>query len=684
MAFFALTIFASAFLLFLVQPLIAKFILPWFGGSAAVWTTCMLFFQVFLLAGYAYAHAVTKYLPARAQAALHTVLLLAAVASLPIIPGAQWKPDSANAPVARILELLAVCLGLPYFMLSTTGPLLQAWFVKLRPGVQPYKLYALSNTGSLLALVSFPFLIEPTLTRRTQANTWACCFGIFVLLCVGCAWLLWRHNPSPVHAASTGEKTADSHQPDRKAGDKLLWFLLPMCSSVLLLATTNKLCLDVASFPFLWVLPLTLYLITFILCFDRPAWYARKTFVLLLIPAFASIFWALYKGNDLTLAVQIEIYCGAMAVGCMVCHGEVYRLKPPPRSLTSFYLLIAAGGAAGGVFVAAIAPVIFESYAELSCGLWLVAALVCFIHFRERSAWKIGRLPLPLWPASLAIAITLGIMFLRQNQADPKTVTRSRNFYAALRVLELRKQDPDTHAYQLVNGNIDHGLQLLKPAYTVIPMTYYNDRSGVGLAMTYFASRTNCKVGIVGLGAGTLAAYGRPGNIFRFYELNPDVLRIADTWFSYLKESKAHVDVVPGDARLSLEREQPQNFDLLVLDAFSSDSIPIHLLTREAFDTYARHLKPDGAIAVHVSNQHLDLIPVVIGAMDHLNMDMVYIHWDHDPMPFGLHPSSWLLMSHNQEFLRSKEVFSRTERPESVKPIIWTDDYASLLPLLKR
>ncbi|HTB81720.1 MAG TPA: fused MFS/spermidine synthase [Opitutaceae bacterium] len=684
-AIFALTIFAGAFLLFQVQPLMAKFVLPWFGGSSAVWTTCMLFFQIFLVAGYAYAHATTRFLPVRGQAVLHAALLLTALAALPIVPGAQWKPAPGDTPVWRILELLTVCLGLPYFVLSSTGPLLQAWFARLRPAAQPYRLYALSNAASLLALLSYPFVVEPSFTRRTQAGAWAWSFGIFAVSCGGCAWLLWKNNPKNEAAP---DKRAEAAVPDRTATDKALWFLLPLCGSVLLLATTNKLCLDVASFPFLWVLPLSVYLLTFILCFDRPAWYARKFFMLLLVPALALMCYALLRGSAMNLIPQAAISCGTLFIGCMVCHGEVYRLKPPKRSLTAFYLSIAAGGAVGGAFVAVVAPLVFRSYAEMNWGLWLLALLVVLVCGRERLGWTIAGHRTPLWPVALVAALALGTVLLLQSKYTTRyAVAMSRNFYAASRVNEFNRDIPELHAYQFVNGTIDHGLQFLDPVRAARPVTYYHELSGVGLALKGLSARPNLRVGIVGLGTGTLAAYGRSGDTFRFYEINPDVVTMAGTWFSYLRQSKARVEIVPGDARLSLEREPPQNFDLLVLDAFSSDAVPVHLLTKEAFDTYARHLKPGGVIAVNVSNVNLDLIPVVTGDMEHLNMDMVYIHWTKDPMPFGFHSSGWLLMTHDRVFLESPAIFSHTQRPDSPlasETITWTDDHASVFRILKR
>src|ERR1043166_4618174 len=391
---FAATIFLGAFLLFQVQPLMAKFILPWFGGGPGVWTTCLLFFQAALLAGYAYAHTASRFLPVRAQAATHAALLVAALLFLPIVPGMHWKPAADTDPTWRILLLLTVCLGLPYLTLASTGPLLQAWFSRLHSGVTPYRLYALSNAGSLLALLTYPLVFERVLTRKTQAGLWTGGFGLFVFLCAACAWQLWR---APADTTAPARRRVGPPPPANEdhppaAALKAWWFALPACGSVLLLATTNKLCLDVAAVPFLWILPLGLYLLTFILCFDRPAWYARKVFTLLLFPLLALLCYTLSQGPSASLWLQVAVYGGNLFAGCMICHGELYRLKPAPRFLTSFYLFIAAGGAAGGVFVGIVAPLVFHSYAELNLGFCLLAALVLGIHFRVRIDRKSTRL----------------------------------------------------------------------------------------------------------------------------------------------------------------------------------------------------------------------------------------------------------------------------------------------------
>ena len=689
MRFFALTIFLGAFLLFQIQPLMAKFILPWFGGGPGVWTVCMLFFQTFLLAGYAYAHGLTQLFSRRAQAGIHLVLLLAALAFLPIVPGAHWKPETDGNPTWRILLLLTSCLGLPYFVLASNGPLMQAWFSRLHPGVAPYRLYALSNLGSLLALISYPFGFEPMLTRRTQAGLWAWGLGGFVVLCGACAWRLWRSQPKDEPAGiNTNSKTMPADLRPPTATEKAWWFVLPACGSVLLLATTNKLCEDMPPVPFLWVLPLSLYLLTFIICFDRPAWYSRKIFTFLLVPLLALLCYALAKhGNLLSIWWQIIIYGGNLFVGCMVCHGEVCRLKPAPTFLTSFYLLIATGGAAGGVFVGILSPILFRSYAELNWGFWLLAALVMGICFREKTEFLLQNRRRPLWPVVLVGVLALGTVLLLESRAAARdTVSMSRNFYGVLRVIEANAGVPEYHVYKLNHGGTTHGLQFVDPLRSALATTYYNKPSGVGVALDNFPRQNNRRVGVVGLGTGTLAAYGRPGDTFRFYEINPEVEWLAQSQFTFLKDSLAQIELVPGDARLSLEREPSQQFDVLVLDAFSSDSIPVHLLTREAFETYFRHLKPDGVIAVHISNRHLNLLPPLVGVAKQFHLMMMDIAWDEASRPWWFSSSNWVLLSRNQPFMTSHPVLSHAvimSDRDTGNAIFWTDDYASLFRIIK-
>ena len=682
---YTLTIFTGAFLLFQVQPLIARFILPWFGGSPSVWTACMLFFQVFLLAGYAYAHASTRWLRPKQQALLHLLLVAGALLFIPIIPNAQWKPGPEDNPVWRILLLLAATIGLPYMVLAGTSPLLQKWFHLTLPGRSPYRLYAVSNTGSLLALLSYPFVFEPVFTRRMQAHLWSAGLFVYALLVVVCAFHLRRKGVLEADKSEPSTPAEKSRRPS--AAVQALWVLLAACAVVILLGTTNRLCQNVAVVPFLWVLPLSLYLLTFILCFDRTAWYRRTAFMLMLLPLMVLLCRAAYRAGGLLLP-QIALYCGGLFVCCMVCHGELYRLRPPPRDLTLFYLLIAAGGALGGMFAAVVAPLVFRTYAELNWSLCLLGVLLTFIHAREKSAWTLCRRRWSFWPVIAAGTVALALaLFMQVRRAAADVVAMSRSFFGTLRIEEVCRDDPALHGYILAHGSIRHGAQFTDPVKAKMPITYFNAESGVGLAMNHLPRKANRRVGIVGLGAGTLAAYGRAGDVFRFYEIDPDVVRLGDQWFTYLKDSAARVEVVLGDGRLSLESEPDQQYDLLVLDAFSGDAPPVHLLTLEAFGTYLRHLKPDGVIAVNISNLHLDFFPVMRGVIEHFGLGMGMFPWREDPMPPGVYSSKWILMTRNRAFLTSPPIAARARAPsdpKSATPIFWTDEYASLFKIITR
>lgn len=684
MSAFALTIFTGAFLLFQVQPLIGKYILPWFGGSPAVWTTCLLFFQVFLLGGYAYAHCLARWFKPRVQTVTHLALVAAALAFLPITPDGDWKAVGAEDPTWRILALLVVSIGAPYFVLSATGPLMQHWFALARPGVSPYRLYALSNAGSLLALLSYPFLFEPLFTRQTQAALWSGGLGLYALFALASAVPLWR--PKGRMAPDSVDSSSEAGTPPSPTGGtKLLWLLLPACGSVLLLSTTNKMCQDVAVVPFLWVLPLALYLVSFIVCFENPRGYHRRFFGLALIPSLALLCYSLFEGR-MPLLPQILIYCWTLFNACMVCHGEVYRLRPHPRHLTGFYLMIAAGGAMGGVFVALAAPAIFNDYLELHAGLLLLVVLLGIVHGRERDHVTIWNRRWPLWRCTAAGGVVLMLVLGAQVQHRTRfKVDLQRNFYGVLKVSDQYPDDPARHGLILTCGGTLHGIQLAHPALERIPTSYYHERTGVGVALRQFPRQQNRRIGVVGLGVGTLAAWGRAGDVMRFYEINPVVRQFAEETFTYLRHSTAHVEIVMGDARLSLEQEAPQEYDVLVLDAFSSDAIPTHLLTRESFEEYLRHLRPDGVMAVHISNRHVDLAPVMENLAAALGLEAALISRPKSGREWWMLPSQWYLLTRNKEFLAQPEVrMAMSERRKDRRPtMLWTDDYASLYPLLR-
>jgi hypothetical protein len=680
---FRLATFSGAFLLFQVQPLAGKYVLPWFGGGPGVWTACMLFFQVLLLAGYAYAHLLSRLVRPGTQAVVHVALVLAALFTMPITPGEHWKPATPDHPVSRILLLLTVSLGLPYFVLSATSPLMQAWFSRVRPGVSPYRLYALSNAGSLLALLSYPVVFEPMLSRQAQANWWGWGLGGFAVCVAACAWQLYGARPAG-DGAITSEVAAGQNPPAPTFGAKALWFALPACASVLLLAITNTICLDVAVVPFLWVLPLSLYLLSFMLCFDNPRWYSRRLYTYALMPAIGLVCLVSYAVHRVPVMHQVVVYSGALFVCCMLCHGELYRLKPAPAFLTTFYLLIAAGGAVGGIFVALIAPLIFHTYAELHWGLWLLSGLLIAVHARAGTSLTVGSRRVPGWTCATvgsALAGLLVVVVARQGYTD--TIHATRSFYGALSVRERFSPEGFYWTRGLFHGSTMHGLQMLPPKDPLIPVGYYRQGSGVELALSRFPRQSQRRIGVVGLGVGTLSIYGKKSDVVRFYEINPEIQRLAESMFTFLAGSQAQVEIVLGDARISLENEPPQEFDVLVLDAFTSDAIPVHLLTREAFGVYARHLKADGVLLFNITNRHLDIEPVVKTLASELQMQTLTLSTV-DPMRPGVVTDLvWMAVSRNQELMNDPVLKQAArERRGPARKVVWTDDHSSLLEVL--
>jgi len=675
---FALTAFWGAFLLFQVQPLIGKFILPWFGGGPEVWTTCMLFFQVLLLGGYAYAHLVVRRLSFRRQAVVHIVIVLAAMAALPITPRAGWRPESLDYPVLRIMLLAAACVGLPYFVLSATAPLVQRWFSAANRGASPYWLYVCSNAGSLIALVSYPFVMEPAFTRQVQALVWSFGLMVFSVLVIYCALQLWRY-PASGGTLSVGEGAPDAESTPA-LGRRLLWLALPAAASVELLAVTNKICQDVAVIPFLWVAPLSLYLLSFIICFQGEKWYRRRLFVGLFILAIGGAALAWVYEEKLSVVQQIGVYLVLLMACCMVCHGELFRLRPGAGRLTGYYLMIALGGAAGGFFVAVVAPIIFNTYRELHVGI-LASCLFALLADEKLAGRRWRRL---LWVVIILIAGVASV-FVQSRRGDTyeTAVLNYRNFFGVLTIWERDRDYPEHHRFVLQHGTTCHGFQFVAPEKHLLPTTYYGPESGVGLAVDYFG-RENRRIGVVGLGVGTIAAYAREGDYVRFYEINPEVEHIARTRFSYLGECPAKVDVILGDARLSMEAEAPQKFDVLALDAFNGDAVPVHLLTKEAFEIYLRHLKRDGVIAVHVSSQHLNLERVVWKAADDLKIGSAWIE-DVDDDDVGVLASDWVLLTKNEQFLSDGSITAAaSEREGDVDNIrLWTDDYINLFQILR-
>ena len=671
---YAATIFLSSFLLFLVQPLIARQILPWFGGTAAVWTTCMLFFQTLLLAGYAYAHATNAMLRPRTQAVLHSVLLVAALALLPIAPGDSWKPGGAEEPITRILLVLTATVGLPYLLLASTSPLLQAWFTRARPGVDPYRLFAVSNLASLLALVGYPLLVEPFLGNREQVVWWSALFAAFAVLCAVLAW-----SASSTHKEQETEE--EQTLPPRRA-DYLLWLALSAAGSVILLAVTNHVTQNVAAIPLLWLAPLTLYLLTFILAFEGGLLgfnlYRVEIFWSVVLVWLCGMAWLLVDTRyQFDLYIQIGMYLSGLFVACMFCHGELYRARPAARHLTVFYLTISAGGAIGGLLIAVVAPLAFNAHYEL--GLALIAiALLAAVRFAQVNV--IAR-----W-ASLAVLLGVAGSAAYEGSRFQKDVQVSaRNFYGVIRVKEYGAAGGNYHLRRLVHGVIMHGEQDMTDAGRRKPTTYYQPSSGVGAALAAKQEKGAMRVGVIGLGTGTLAAYGRKGDSFRFYDINPQVIAIARSEFTFLQDTEAGIEVALGDARLNLEREKPQGFDLLAVDAFSSDAIPVHLITKEALGVYLRHMKPDGIVAFHVSNRFLSLVPVVARLAKEHGVHAVLVSDRGKDGDDDHTTTDWVLVSRDPKALEAPAIKAvSAEAPEEKTTWrTWTDDYSNLVQILR-
>ena len=681
MTLYAVTIFLSAFLLFQVQPLIAKMILPWFGGSAAVWSASLLFFQLLLLAGYAYAHVSIRFLKPRVQMLVHVVLLLGSCALLPILPNPVWRPSQAGDPTARILLLLTATIGLPYFLLSSTSPLLQAWLVRRTGSKVPYRLFALSNFGSMLALVSFPFLVEPTLATRQQAFWWSGGYIVFALLCAFTAWA-----SRAASAENPNQVAAEPEYGERPSAWQLLfWVLLASCASVLLVSVTNHMSQNVAPIPLLWVLPLALYLLTFIFAFESDRIYQRWIFIPLLAPALAGMAYMIYaEDGNFNIKYAIPGFAAGLFICCLFCHGELARRRPAPRHLTLFYLMVSFGGALGGIFVALIAPRVFRIYWELPLGM-IACGILAMI-----AVWSLRLPKLGAWPLRafilVAVAVLAGYFVRQERRLSKNLVLQARNFYGPLEV----RDDLPTEDYAqrtLLHGTIDHGSQLLDPVLRYVTTSYYAKRSGVGRAMSALQAKGPIRAGVIGLGAGVLSNYGRKGDYFRIYEINPLIQRIAQTLFTFYPHSPADKAILMGDARLTLERqlanEGPQNYDILAVDAFSSDAIPVHLLTREAIQLYFRHLKPEGVLALHISNRYLDLKPVCEGGAAAVGREAWVVDDEGDEASY-LSSSTWVLVTSDLSLYQGKffkdATISQFHAKKGFRP--WTDDYSNLFQIL--
>jgi hypothetical protein len=687
MLLFALSIFLSAFLLFQVQPMIGKFILPWFGGTPAVWSTLMLVFQVLLTGGYAYATWLIR--RARRPALIHASLVVLGMTFLllrglidgsPIFPSFTASIQTVQSPILAIVILLLLSIAFPFFILASNGPLMQAWFSRLYPSRSYARLYALSNVGSLLGLLTYPFGIEPSFTLRSQGWIWSVGFLLFGFLT---CWIALQTERAAPPSKPAADPAVSGETPSRSLIS--LWIALSATPSLFLLSVTNQISQEVAVIPFLWILPLTIYLLSFILTFSGDRGYNRTAYAALFVLTLAATLYVMLNSTRVHVYWQILAYCALLFVACMLCHGELYRLRPSAGYLTTFYLMVSVGGALGGIFVSLIAPILFNGYWEFFVGLAMLVAILFTVIRARREHTAMARFVFTVFSLVTVMLTVLSLYF-------SETSFAKRNFYGVIRVQQTTVGDPPQPANLMSHGITVHGLQLLSDIKGPnIATTYYVPESGAGLSiLNHPRYGHNQSVGLLGLGVGTLVAYSQPGDIYRLYEINPVVVDLAagvGDYFSFLSDSAADISVVTGDARISLQKELDggisQNFDVLVLDTFSSDSIPVHLVTKEAFALYLAHLAPDGIIAAHITNLHLDLQPVFWELARHHALSMARVDYAGDSK--GGYASHWILLARDPALLQVPAIQERSVdlNGYSTNVKLWTDDYSNLFQILK-
>jgi hypothetical protein len=687
--------FLGAYLSFQIQPLVAQWMLPKFGGTAAVWSASMLFFQVGLLLGYTYSFALTKYLSVNQQVLTHCGLLGFSCLLLPWgVPNAPLLPQDASPTFAVLFSLLGV-VGVPYVLVTATAPLLQAWGYSFSATTSPYRLYVVSNLGSLLGLLLYPFAVGPSLNLQQQFLSWSTLFvafaGIFLLL-----GKYAKKDAMTSTAAIVAPARSDPERHDKTVLPYLHWAALSAGGSVLLLATTNFLSQDIAVTPFVWVLPLSLYLTSFIVTFDHTRWYQRRVWfpLGLLTSIYATDFFIRqYRSGIAEINEQLVVFLVALFVGCMVLHGELFRSKPEPQRLPTFYVWLALGGAAGGVFVNFIAPILFSEFWELPLGLMAVTCAMALVSFQYASHRE-NTLYASIFSVVASISLFIGslsvLALAKEERAD--VISAKRGFYGVLKVREADVGRPEHHK-TLYYGQINHGTEYLNEPLRSTPLSYYDRESGIGVVMTALESTGGAsgeqpkEVGILGLGAGALTTYLRSGDHFTFYELNPQVVEVARNEFSYLSGLDRDVTIIVGDGRVSLARpanNHSRKFDLLVMDAFSGDAIPTHLLTREAFEVYHSRLKPTGILAVHISNRFLDLQPLMYGLAESLEWQSALVRRPRSS-DGRIKRSTWVIMGSNPGLFaeqRDWKYFQDWTPEVKQRQLVWTDDAINIFPLL--
>ena len=725
---FAGTLFISATLMFILQPLFGKLLLPLLGGSPAVWNTCMVFYQTLLFLGYLYAHFLSvKFSPHR-QIQIHAVIIAISLIALPVaLPDNPIPPTDSN-PTLWLMWTLFLAIGLPFFIVSTTSPLLQKWFSKVghHTSEDPYYLYGASNAGSMLALLSYPFLIEPNIGLLEQKSYWSFGFGLLCIFVIGCAIVLWRSHQTNI----TNSSVADEPEQELSISTKLHWLALAFVPSSLLLGLTNFISTDIASAPLLWIIPLTLYLLTFILVFSKWADKIHPVMVslqpVILLPFIA---YAFVDPAALPYWLNLILHLLAFFLAVMVCHGELAKNRPHTQHLTSFYLIMSFAGMLGGMFNTFVAPFIFNAVYEYP--IMIIAALLLRPGLHSQKISLQAAFPLALLfiglavffltdrlsqsliysatnalillaglsyafrsrPISLALLsgvilfFTFGIQTLISN-----TIFQERSFFGVFSVRESVLMDengqPEKY-HELFHGTTKHGAQRLATHLQTTPLTYYSRPGPMGQFFSAYDNQNqNWEIGTVGLGAGALACYAKSQQHWTQYEIDPLVIDIAKNpkYFTYLKLCGKNSTFKVGDARLSLKHEPDQKFDLLIMDAFSSDSVPTHLLTREAIELYFAKLKPDGLLAFHITNRHLELKKVISDHVSHLKLSALIQEFKpQKEMPLVV-ATDWVVMAKKAETLaplRQSRLGSWQKLPLYFDMKPWTDDFTNIIGIWK-
>ena len=726
---FAGTLFVSAMLMFVLQPMFGKILLPLLGGTPAVWNTCMVFYQTLLFGGYWYAHWLTRRSGSQRQIQIHTALMIFSLFALPVALPADANPPTESDPTFWLIWTLFLAIGLPFFVVSATAPLLQKWFSQLghHSSDDPYYLYAASNTGSLLALLSYPFLIEPNIGLVDQRLFWSVGYGLLCVLIIVCATALWHSQPDAADESAEAERDEPIQAPPMR--QQLHWLALAFVPSTLLLGLTQYISTDIAAVPLLWILPLTLYLLSFILVFSKwadrihPAMIAAQPAVLLVFIAYSFI-------NPAVLPYWLDLilHCLAFFLAVMVCHGELAKHRPHPHHLTRYYLVMSFAGMLGGLFNTFVAPFVFNAVYEYPImivaalllrpgffnGRWylqpifpLLLLLLGFgIYLGSENLWDyldiiggalilLAGLTYSLRHQPLGLGLLTGVILvftLGLHSLASSILYQERTFFGVLSVRDTvianENQRPEK-VRELYHGTTKHGAERLTAANITTPLTYYSRPGPIGQLFAEFdGDNQNWNIGAVGLGAGALACYAKEQQHWKFYEIDPLIVEVAQdpTWFHYLERCAQHAEMIVGDARLSLIKEADHSFDLLIMDAFSSDAVPTHLLTREAMQLYFSKLKDDGLLAFHITNRHLALKKVLADHVESLQLSGLLQEFKPENAVPLVVATDWVVIAKQPqrlERLRQSRLGHWQKLPLTFGLQPWTDDFTHIIGIWK-